>query len=298
MNLNQLKYFSVLAKVQHYTKASNIISISQPSLSNSISSLEEELGTKLFEKKGRNIALTKYGKVFLKYVDEALNILELGKKEISKIAGTSNGLVDLAYDKCVDSSFFPNIIEKFHSFNDNNYEISFSFHQEDTTVIVDGLKDGTYDLGLCSYKIKTDSIEFLPIKRQDLVVIVPENHELIGQENVDLRDLSTFPMISFKENNFIQKSINDMFLEISISPNVICEVNDINTIISLVNINYGISIVPECSLLNKFNITPIPINNPFHERFIYLAFSKEKFQSPIVRLFKNFILEQSKIEFL
>ena len=126
MNLNQLKYFSVLAKVQHYTKAANILSISQPSLSNSISSLEEELGTELFEKKGRNIFLTKYGRVFLKYVDSALDTLKLGEKEIYKITGSSKGLVDLAYTNDIDSTFLPNIIEKFYNSSNEKSQISFS----------------------------------------------------------------------------------------------------------------------------------------------------------------------------
>ena len=165
MNLNQLKYFSVLAKVQHYTKAANILSISQPSLSNSISSLEEELGTELFEKKGRNIFLTKYGRVFLKYVDSALDTLKLGEIE-----------------KCYNSS-------------NEKSQISFSFNQEDNLAIIDGLQDGRYDLGLCSHVIKTKDIEFLPIKRQNLSVVVSDLHELSNYESVDLRDISSYAMI-------------------------------------------------------------------------------------------------------
>lgn len=71
MNLNQLHYFAKLAEVEHYTKAAEELSISQPSLSHAVSSLEKEIGTKLFEKQGRGVVLTKYGKIFKEYVDEA-----------------------------------------------------------------------------------------------------------------------------------------------------------------------------------------------------------------------------------
>lgn len=64
MNLNQLHYFVTLAYMEHYTKAAKELSITQPSLSHAISMLEQELGTYLFEKQGRNVVLTKYGKVF------------------------------------------------------------------------------------------------------------------------------------------------------------------------------------------------------------------------------------------
>ena len=57
MNINQLNYFLVLAKIENYTKASQELHITQPSLSNAIASLEDELSVKLFEKSGRNIIL-------------------------------------------------------------------------------------------------------------------------------------------------------------------------------------------------------------------------------------------------
>ena len=65
MNLNQLQYFITLAKYEHYTKAADELAITQPSLSNAIKLMEEELGTCLFEKRGRNVVLTKYGRLFL-----------------------------------------------------------------------------------------------------------------------------------------------------------------------------------------------------------------------------------------
>jgi DNA-binding transcriptional LysR family regulator len=68
MNLNQLQYFVTLAQLEHYTNAAEQLRITQPTLSLAIRSLEEEMGTKLFEKKGRNVVLTKYGRFFLEYV--------------------------------------------------------------------------------------------------------------------------------------------------------------------------------------------------------------------------------------
>ena len=64
MNLNHLQYFRVLAQSEHYTHAANELNITQPSLSHAIASLEKELGIYLFEKQGRNIKLTKYGRIF------------------------------------------------------------------------------------------------------------------------------------------------------------------------------------------------------------------------------------------
>ena len=67
MNLSQLYYFRKLAELQHYTRAAKELFITQPTLSGSISSLEQELGVSLFQKAGRNVELTKYGSEFLGY---------------------------------------------------------------------------------------------------------------------------------------------------------------------------------------------------------------------------------------
>ena len=85
MNLNQLYYFKTVAQLQHFRKAAEKLNISQPSLSLSISNLEKELGTYLFERQGRNVSLTKYGEIYLEYVKEALSILEIGEKKLRKI---------------------------------------------------------------------------------------------------------------------------------------------------------------------------------------------------------------------
>ena len=69
MNLQQLEYFKVIAETKNFTIASNILAVTQPALSKAISKLEEELDVNLFEREGRNIKITKYGEVFLKYAE-------------------------------------------------------------------------------------------------------------------------------------------------------------------------------------------------------------------------------------
>ena len=83
MNLYHLRYFVTLAHLEHYTKAAENLSITQPSLSHAISLLENELGVALFEKEGRNIVLTKYGKIFLKDVEKSLEILDSSVKSLN-----------------------------------------------------------------------------------------------------------------------------------------------------------------------------------------------------------------------
>ena len=112
MNLNQLQYFKILAQEEHYTRAAQMLSITQPSLSHAIAQLEEELGTRLFEKKGRNIVLTRYGKLFLSYVEESLKVLEEGVQRTRELNGSKEGIIHLAYIYTMGSNFTPKMVRE------------------------------------------------------------------------------------------------------------------------------------------------------------------------------------------
>ena len=112
MNLYHLRYFSTLAHIEHYTKAADILAITQPSLSYAISTLEEELGVKLFEKNGRNVTLTKYGKVFLNDVEEVLNRLDSSVNSL-KLAGKGEGCIDVVFLRTLGIDFLPKIMRGF-----------------------------------------------------------------------------------------------------------------------------------------------------------------------------------------
>src|SRR3989339_168194 len=97
MNMQQLHYFKKIAEVEHYTKAANALSITQPCLSYAISELEKELGAPLFYKTGRNIKLTRYGDMFLIHVKNALRELDAGKTEIQELVSPNKGNVIISH---------------------------------------------------------------------------------------------------------------------------------------------------------------------------------------------------------
>lgn len=293
MNLNHLQYFRVLAKLEHYTQAAEQLSITQPSLSHAISTLEKELGTYLFEKQGRNVRLTKYGRFFLTYVENALDELELGEKKLRELTSQSNGSIDLGFIYTLGAQFVPTLVNDFLKY-ETYQNIRFSFGQGNTKQIIQDLKNEKYDLALCSYVENEPEIEFIPITQQELVMIVPPHHPLAKKESVDLKEVSEYPFISFNKESGIRKLIDALFDEINVQPTIICEVEEDTAVAGLVSVNYGVAIVPRISFLDQFNVKILPITNPKHERYIYLASVKNKYVSPSVTAFKNFILSHSK----
>lgn len=293
MNLKHLEYFRVLAKMEHYTQAADQLSITQPSLTYAISELEKELGTYLFEKQGRNIRLTKYGQFFLSYVDNALNELQKGEKKLRELVSPSHGSIDLAFIYTLGPHFVPTMIQSFFS-NETNKNISFSFSQGTTKNIIQELKEEKFDLAFCSFVENEPDIDFVPLLREELVVIVPFNHPLAEYDRIDLKDTAPYPFVFFNKKSGIRPLIDNLFAKVGVTPQIVCEVEEDSAVAGLVSVNYGIAVVPRIWILQHFNIKILPIERPAYERFIYLASIKNRYLSPAVHLFRDFAINYSK----
>ena len=117
MNLQQLEYFKIIAETKNFTTASDILSVTQPALSKAISKLEEELDVKLFQREGRNIKITEFGDVFLKYAKGALSEVEKGKLKLKEMKNKSDMIISISSTACIGATFIPFFISSF--FNDN-----------------------------------------------------------------------------------------------------------------------------------------------------------------------------------
>lgn len=149
MTLNQLSYFYQAAVLEHFNQAAEKMNITEPSLSRSIAALEDELGVTLFEKRGRNVILTKAGEIFLEHVSTILDDVKRAESKMHQIA-TDGGHIDIAYVSPLAKVFIPTIVRSFLTEKENK-NITFNFFQDITSVNIEGLKKGRYDIIFGSY---------------------------------------------------------------------------------------------------------------------------------------------------
>ena len=135
MTLNQLTYFYHAATLQHFNQAAEKANISEPSLSRSIAALEAEFNVILFEKKGRNVQLTKAGNVLLKHATYILNEVQATENKMHQIA-TDGGHIDIAYASPLARNYVPRTVRAFLS-KSQNKNVIFNFHQDITSKNVD-----------------------------------------------------------------------------------------------------------------------------------------------------------------
>lgn len=295
MNLYHLRYFVTLAHLEHYTRAAELLAIAQPSLSHAISSLEKELGVKLFEKEGRNVVLTKYGHAFLKDVEQSLDILDSSVNKL-QMTGNGEGQIDIALLRTLSTELIPNIVRGYLDSHPNR-QIDFHFHNSTglTPDILRELKERKYDIAFCSMKENEPLIDFVPIAKQELVVIVPNGHPLANQKVIDLSETLLYPQIGFSNRSGLRPVIDHLFERCGGLPQYVYEVEEDHAVAGLVGANFGIAVVPNMQILNYMPVKIIEIANPSWERIFYMCTLKNVYQAPAVIEFKEYAIKHAKL---
>lgn len=288
MNLNQLHYFSKLAEVEHYTKAAEELNISQPSLSHAIRELEKELGTKLFEKQGRGVVLTKYGRLFREYADESLKILDTGIRKVRSLTGQTEGVVELAYIYTLGSEFVPQLVSDFIRTHEE-LKVQFRFTVGNTSEVIQGIKDERFDIGFCSMTERESDISFTPVGTENLVVVVPKGHPLSDEGAVDLEQAAAYPQIFFTQNSGLRPVVDRMFEQIKVRPRIAYEIEEDGSMAGLVAQNFGIAVMPEIPVLSQLPVDILPIRNQHEMRYVYMARAVDKYQPPVVQKLAEYV---------
>lgn len=287
MNLYQLRYFSLLAQTGHFRKTAEQLCIAQPSLSHSIALLEQELGVALFEKQGRRSILTPEGSQFLKYVEKSLNILDEGILNMQHIA-MGEGVIELGFLRILGSEFIPELARSFLE-KENGKSIHFRFYTGITASLIKGLKEEQYDIVFCTRLESETDIEYIPVGRQDLVVIVPRLHPLSQRYTINLEELAPYPQIYFSKTSGLRSIIDHLFQKVQIEPQIAYEVEEDIVIAGLVSKGFGVAIVPYMTDLLRMDVKIIQISHPYQERNFYMATLKNRHLTPSIKNFHDFV---------
>ena len=264
MNIEYLKYFSELAKIQHYGKAAKALNISQPGLSHAIKSLEEEYGVPLFQKEGRNVSLSHYGKELMKDVDEILGAyLRLEERAVGLRTEEKTVRIGSVYPLAPGT--IPHMLKEFGA------TFPFIIYNRMTPEIAEGLLDGEYDIGFCSDLLKSDEIEYYPIRDSYIAVVVPKGHPLENRERISLKETAGYPQIMFSKTSGFRTLQEQIFAEEGIKVKPVCAAEEIEVITGLVENGFGISVLPYMDIVRLHNVVTIPVKTSGWNSKFYIA---------------------------
>ena len=263
MNLSQLYYFQKLAELQHYTHAAEELFISQPTLSHAISSLEEDLGCKLFRKQGRNVRLTDDGALFKSYVDEALSVLDDGMAALRIRQGRLSGTVQVGAIATVRADYLPALVLDYRRKRGNLIELR--IEQGSTKELVEDIIAGKLDLAIAS-KVEDARISFTHLFDQSMGVIVQQDHPLARYKTISLGDLAKYEVYTYRADLPVGVKLDAFLRANDLEPTAMRLNRDSDDEVMLGGIVSREPVVGLClltsSLLPYRNLKVIPLREP------------------------------------
>ena len=289
MELLQLKYFRVLAKEEHVSRASEKLYISQPSLSLTIKKLEDELGVRLFDRVGRGIRLNEYGKTFLAYVDDVFYAIERGSSEVRKMQGHYENQVligiqtpyvwqDLTRDFL---KLNPGVTLGQRSIEGNDYIVQLLNEEIDFHIGTIGDGDDVEKEALL------DKMDFA---KGDVYIIVNASSPLAERESILLHEIKDEYIVCRNRTDNFQKYTDRLCREIGgFVPKVALEC-DYTLREKMVAQGYGISFStgPAIRWLDTQGVVPVRIADPNVQRIYQLIWKRKRSFTPIMQRFYDF----------
>jgi DNA-binding transcriptional LysR family regulator len=290
MEIRQLNYFLHVADQLSFSKASQSLHISQPSLSKVIQIIEEELGVILFDRSTRRLQLTDDGKILVKFANTIMSSLEDLHAALAEGKQFKKGSIKLGLPPVIGVSFFPSIIAKFR----NLYpQVQIQLIEEGGKIVEQSLLDGKIDLGVVVLPVNENNFETLPFVERRLSLIVNANHPLATKENIRLSALKNEQFILFKEGFSLYDRVREACISEGFEPLIAYESSQWDFIGEMVAADLGIALLPDivCSKIDSRQIKVIPTLIPQVHWNLALIWRKNHYLSHAAKAWINFMGE-------
>ncbi len=289
MDIKDLRYFCVTAEMQHVTKAAEKLGVSQPFLTRTIGSLEKELGFALFDNVGRKIRLNENGEGF--YVHAKKVLLEFAElnQAVERMQNRRERQLRIL------CNFSPFSAEMVYAFKKEYPNYTTNIEMTSPKEILSALTFGEADFAFCSPPIPDDpekGIKTELLFREKCCLLFPPDHPLIEKPLISFKDLADQHLIITQKDSGLRINVERVFKKYGFYPRIICETNDMDTIIRSVYNGVGYSIIPRWMLHASPNLCQYAVDVDLPEACAYIGitYNTNRDENDICPDFRGFAL--------
>ncbi|WP_122629279.1 LysR family transcriptional regulator [Lucifera butyrica] len=287
MDIRHLIYFAEVARCQSFTKASQTLHITQPSISKMIKTLEDELGVVLFDRSGKQVELTDAGKAVLNQSRQIIASMQNLTSELADVINLEKGNLVIGLPPMVGARFFPNAIGEFKKIYPR---ITIQLKEFGSKKIEQGVEEGTLDIGVAVLPVKENTFDLFSFVKEPVMLIVHPCHPLAAKSGVFLEELRREPFIFFHKDFALHDMILDRCALVGFQPRIICESYQWDFMAEMVAANLGIALLPQrvCRELDPGRITMLPLLDPMIPWHLAIIWKKDKYLSFATRKWLDF----------
>lgn len=291
MEIHQLRYFCAVARTGSFTRAAQREHLAQPSLSQQVRKLEDELGSPLFDRLGRAVQLTQFGEAFLPRAEGILRQVDEARSEIQEMAGSEQGKLVIGAIPTVAPYYLPS---RLAAFVRKFPKARISVIEDVTLEIIEHVHRGTIDLALLALPAPATHCQCHELFRERLYLVVPRHHRLAKLSEAALVQIENDPFLLLKEGHCFRENTLAACGRARLQPNVIFESGQFATILAMVASGIGVSVVPEMAVEARTDCRFIPLTDEAAYRRIGVVQMKQHFRSRIHRAFLEHLRPKAK----
>jgi DNA-binding transcriptional LysR family regulator len=262
--LQQLRIIKAVANQTSFTKAAEILFLSQPSLSKQIKLLEKHVGILLINRDKNQISLTEAGQLFLQYAERILALCEESCRALNDLQNGDRGNLTIGASQTIGTYLMPKILALF---TQNYPEITLKLQIDSTRVIAKNVLDYDIDIALVGGEIPENFRKHLAIENfveDELILIVPKSHSFVRKSRkiINKDDLYNLNFIALNPNSIIRKFMDNILIQNNIETkkfNIIMELNSIEAIKTAVSLGLGAAFVSSSTIEKEIQLKTIEI---------------------------------------
>lgn len=283
MDLLGLRYFQVVARLEHVSRAAEELRVAQPSVSRTIARLESELGVPLFDRRGRQIRLNPFGVAFLRRTDRILGELDDARREIADAAGLEEGSFSVAAETLATlTAVLPEFLGRYP-------RVQVRLNQANAVAMVEQLMNHEVDFCLASQRLDAPELITTTLMREQVVLAVPVGHQLAQQDHVTVPELDGIPFVTTRKGYWPRTLADRLFDDVGLSPNVVCEGDEPGATAFLISAGLGVGLVPRMSM-GASELAPVewlPVHGVDCTRTLSLVWRDGAFLSAAAQRFRD-----------
>ena len=287
--LKQLYSFEAVIRLGGFTSASKELHITQPAVYMQVQQLQDNIGAKIFNIKGKKITPTFIGSKIYETAVKAINVVENSKLEIEQSLNPDSGHLQIAVATTANS-FVSNLLSKF-----KNEFPKMTFYMDVTNrhALLDNLKNKNADLVIMGEPPKNIPLISSAFMKNPLIAIVHPDNELLSKKNISIKDLSKETLLTREISSGTRITI-ERFTGLDFNSDI--QINSNEAIVEAVQAGLGIGFVSKHSvslqlknkIIKQLDVAPFPIIRQWH-----IVHHAEAELSPIARRFKQFVIDNT-----
>jgi LysR family hydrogen peroxide-inducible transcriptional activator len=291
MEIHQLTYFVAVAETGSFTRAAGRCNVAQPSLSQQIMKLEQELGEPLFDRLPRRVILTEAGRMLLPRANSILSELQDIKQGLNEDIEDGRGLLSVGFIPTVAPFVLPRVIKRFSQ----DFPLATLSVQEDLTeILVREIVDGKLDVAITSLPIHNKKIRTQELLSEPLMVASSYEHDIVSRASLRVKELGDFPFIALSEVHCLGEQVQSFCYQKNLDLQIVCHTSQLTTVQNCISLGLGVSLVPQALALSDVSerISYRALSDAAPQRKIAAATHAERTQSFLAKKFIEIVREE------